>query len=34
MGNKWNNSWFSGRIQQVVFDGQASDPVPVLSGVP
>ena len=28
------NSWLSGRTQQVVLDGQASDPVPVLSGVP
>ena len=28
------NSWPSGRTQQVVLDGQASDPVPVLSGVP
>ena len=27
-------SWFSGRFQKVVLDGQASDPVPVLSGVP
>ena len=25
---------FFGRTQQVVLDGQASDPVPVLSGVP
>ena len=32
--HKWINSWLSGRTQQVVFDGQASDPVPVLSGVP
>ena len=32
--NKWINSWLSGRTQQVVLDGQASDPVPVLSGVP
>ena len=31
---KWINSWLSGRTQQVVLDGQASDPVPVLSGVP
>ena len=31
---KWINSWLSGRTQQVVFDGQASDPVPVLSSVP
>ena len=33
-GPKWINSWLSGRTQQVVLDGQASDPVPVLSGVP
>ena len=32
--NKWINSWLSGRTQQVLLDGQASDPVPVLSGVP
>ena len=32
--HKWTNSWLSGRTQQVVLDGQASDPVPVLSGVP
>ena len=32
--HKWINSWLSGSTQQVVFDGQASDPVPVLSGVP
>ena len=32
--NKWINSWLSGRTQQVVLDGQASDPVPVLSSVP
>ena len=32
--NKWINSWLSERTQQVVLDGQASDPVPVLSGVP
>ena len=32
--HKWINSWPSGRTQQVVLDGQASDPVPVLSGVP
>ena len=31
--HKWINSWLSGRAQQVVLDGQASDPVPVLSGV-
>ena len=29
--HKWINSWLSGRTQQVVLDGQASDPVPVLS---
>ena len=32
--HKWINSWLSGRTQKVVLDGQASDPVPVLSGVP
>ena len=32
--HKWINSWLSGRTQQVVLDGQASDPVPVLFGVP
>ena len=32
--HKWISSWLSVRSQQVVFDGQASDPVPVLSGVP
>ena len=32
--HKWINSWLSGRTQQVVLDGQASDPVPVLDGVP
>ena len=31
---KWINSWLSGCTQQVVLDGQASGPVPVLSGVP
>ena len=31
---KWINSWLSERTQQVVLDGQASDPVPVLSDVP
>ena len=31
---KWINSWLSGRSKQVVFDVQASDSVPVLSGVP
>ena len=30
----WINSWLSRRTQQVVLDGQASDPVPVLSSVP
>ena len=30
----WISSWLSERSQQVVLDGQASDPVPVLSGVP
>ena len=32
--HKWISSWLCGRSQQVVLDGQASDPVPVLSGVP
>ena len=32
--HKWINSWLSWRTQQVVLDGEASDPVPVLSGVP
>ena len=32
--HKWISPWLSGRKQQVVLDGQASDPVPVLSGVP
>ena len=32
--HKWISSWLSGRSQQVVLDGPASDPVPVLSGVP
>ena len=32
--HKWICSWLSGRSQQVVLDGQASDPVQVLSGVP
>ena len=32
--HKWIASWLSGRTQQVVLDGQASDPIPVLSGVP
>ena len=31
---KWISSWLSGHSQEVVLDGQASDPVPVLSGVP
>ena len=31
--HKWINSWLSGRLQQVVLDGQASDQVPVLSSV-
>ena len=31
--HKWISSWLTGRSQQVVLDGQASDPVPVLSGV-
>ena len=31
--HKWINSWLSGHTQQVVLDGQASDPVPVVSGV-
>ena len=29
-----DQSWLSERSQKVVLDGQASDPVPVLSGVP
>ena len=32
--HKWIKSWLSGHTQQVVLDGQASDPIPVLSGVP
>ena len=32
--HKWISSWLSERSQNVVLDGQASDPVPVLSGVP
>ena len=32
--HNWITSWLSGRFQKVVLDGQASDPVPVLSGVP
>ena len=31
--HKWINLWLSGHFQQVVLDGQASDPVPVLSGL-
>ena len=31
---EWITSWLSGRSQKVVLDGQASDPVPVLSGIP
>ena len=31
---KWISLWLSERSQNVVLDGQASDPVPVLSGVP
>ena len=32
--HKWINSWLSGRTQQVILVGQASDLVPVLSSVP
>ena len=32
--HKWISSWLSGCSQQVVLDGQASDPVRVLSSVP
>ena len=32
--HRWISPWLSSRSQQVVLDGQASDPVPVLSGVP
>ena len=32
--HKWITSWLSERSQKVLLDGQASDPVPVLSGVP
>ena len=32
--HKLITSWLSGRFQKVVLDGQATDPVPVLSGVP
>ena len=31
--HQWIASWLSERLQNVVLDGQASDPVPVLSGV-
>ena len=32
--HKWISLWLSERSQKVLLDGQASDPVPVLSGVP
>ena len=32
--HQWIASWLSERFQKVVLDGQASDPVPALSGVP
>ena len=32
--HKWISSWLSGRSQQVVLGGQATDPVPVLSSSP
>ena len=32
--HKWTSSWLSEHSQKAVLDGQASDPVPVLSGVP
>ena len=32
--HKWIDSWLSERSQKVVLDGRASDPFPVLSGVP
>ena len=32
--HKWTSSLLSERSQKVVLDGQASDQVPVLSGVP
>ena len=32
--HKWIASWLSERFQKVELDGQASDSVPVLSGVP
>ena len=31
---KWISSWLSPRSQQIVLDDQASDPVPILFGVP
>ena len=30
---RWIDSWLNGRTEQVVVDGQHSDPVSVLSGV-
>ena len=32
--HEWISSWLTERPQKVVLDCQASDPVPVLSGVP
>ena len=32
--HKWIGSWLSERFQKLVLDGQTSDSVPVLSGVP
>ena len=32
--HKWVGSWLSVRSQKVLLDGRASDPVPVLAGVP
>ena len=32
--HKWIKAWLSGCTQQYVLNGQASDPVSVLSGVP
>ena len=32
--HKWIKSWLSLRSQQILLEGQVSDPVPVLSGVP
>ena len=32
--HKWISLWLSERSQKVVLDGQTTDPVPVLSGVP